>query len=87
MTNHNTAMSGFLDLIASEPPAVYQSGAEVLVDATMGLDLVDKAKSEGIAILGIEGFLIDESSRAVYPSRVLPYSLCSVGPRAGGKGI
>ena len=66
---HPRVVAPLLDEVAAESPdAVYRSGAEIFVAADIAPDLVDRAEAAGIAILGLEGFLIDESSGAVYPS-------------------
>lgn len=62
-------MAYLLDVVAAESPdAVYRSGGEIFVAADIAPGLVDRAEEAGIAILGLEGFLIDESTGAVYPS-------------------
>jgi hypothetical protein len=58
-----------LDLTgATLPDSGYRSAGEVFVDPKIAFDLVERAESEGIAVLGMEGFLIDESSGEIYPS-------------------
>ena len=62
-------MRVLLDEVARESPdAVYVPGGEIFVDSAIAHDLVHRAEKHGIAILGLEGFLIDESTGAVYPS-------------------
>ncbi|NND01699.1 MAG: hypothetical protein HKN91_02845 [Acidimicrobiia bacterium] len=63
-------MSRLLELIAAErPDAVRVSpGGEILIEVDIAADLVDRAESLGIAILGMEGFLVDDDSNRVYPS-------------------
>ncbi|NNC39171.1 MAG: hypothetical protein HKN95_00645 [Acidimicrobiia bacterium] len=47
-----------------------------MIDASIAADLVNRAESLGIAILGMDGFLVDDDSDAVYPSlaRLSDYS-------------
>jgi hypothetical protein len=79
-------MSRLLILTAAEMPnSVYRSiGGEIFVDATVASDLMDRAESEGVAVLGLEGFLIDESSGAIYPSleRIADFSFIVEDDRA-----
>lgn len=66
---HPHVVAYLLEEVAAESPdAVYRSGGEILVAADIAPHLVDRAEEAGIAILGLEGFLIDESTGAVYPS-------------------
>ena len=78
-------MSRLLNLIATErPDAVHVwSGGEVVVDASIATDVVNRAESLGIALLGMEGFLVDDDSGAVYPSlaRISDYGLPIVSDR------
>lgn len=55
--------------IASErPDSAYQWASQVFLDASMGLAVIDRAESEGVAVLGVQGFLVDKQSGAIYPA-------------------
>jgi len=61
------AVAGLLEQFAiAHPGGVTRRGGETFVEAELVVLLVDEAQRRGIAILGLEGFLIDDES--VYPS-------------------
>jgi hypothetical protein len=52
------------DYAAAEPDAVIRRGGESFVAASAAPGLIDRAERRGVAILGLEGFLINDN--AVY---------------------
>jgi hypothetical protein len=56
------------------PDGVVTRGGETFVAADAAVDLIDRAERRGVGILGLEGFLVSEST--VYPalSRIADFS-------------
>lgn len=68
-------MNDFTDHLAAQfPEAHFRSGLLVFFDANVALEIVDHVEAANLAILGIDGFMINELR--VYPSldRVADFS-------------